>query len=54
MEGGEVLANKEEFSEAQRLIEIWKETFHFRLGPRFLLAPGYKVHTLERLLASEY
>ena len=53
MEGGEIVAHAEEEANAFKLLEQWKRTYKLRLGPSFLLIPGYKIYALERLLATE-
>ena len=51
--GGVVIARVTEITEAFELIEYWKRIYKLRLGPNFLLIPGHKLYSLERLLATE-
>ena len=50
---GEIVAHAAEVADAFTLLEQWKRTYKLRLGPSFLLIPGYKIYALERLLATE-
>ena len=53
MQGGEVIARVTEITEAFELVEYWKRAYKLRLGPNFLLIPGHKIYSMERLLATE-